>query len=276
MRIYDMLEVIGTGGFADVWRVVLRGTDEVYALKLLRDYRDPDARRRFEREVRMIEGLRHPRVIRLVEANLTTERPFYVMPLMRGGSLTKMAGQLPAASVRMVLVQLLDFLAYLHGQGGLHRDIKPDNLLVDEQGNFAVGDFGLGNNPRFTVMMTAHAFGTYGYAAPELSKPGAKATSAADIYSLGATIFHLLTGIHPKDASTLDPWMAGAHVQADVRALVVQMVHPDPARRPSAREVLNRLAPPKPQAAPKPSPSNDGVKVLVGFGILAALVAALS
>ena len=165
---YDLYELIGGGGFADVYRAVLRGTRRQFALKLLRDFRNLDARHRFVREVRMLRGLKHERVIKLIDANTNAEQPFYVMPLMSGGAMTAWAGRLPFANARVVLAQVLDFLAYLHAQGGLHRDIKPDNFLVDASGNFAVGDFGLGNNPRYTVLMTAHAAGTWGYVAPVL------------------------------------------------------------------------------------------------------------
>lgn len=274
-RNYIRMEIIGGGGFADVWRAVLEGTTQEYALKMLRDYRDPDARHRFEREVKMLQGLRHPRVIQLIEANVTAEIPFYVMPLMRGGALTAWAGQLPPESLRTILVQLMEFLSYLHAQGGLHRDIKPDNLLVDAVGNFAVGDFGLGNNPRYTVMMTAHAVGTWGYIAPELTQPGAKATPAADVYSAGATIFHLATGLHPKDAHTLDPWTLRPNLPAELREAILQMVRVDPRTRPSAQALLAALSP-RPKQDPKKS-SSDGVKFLVGLGFLAVMmIAALS
>lgn len=274
-RNYVRMELIGGGGFADVWRAVLEGTTQEYALKMLRDYRDPDARHRFEREVKMLQGLRHPRVIPLVEANVIAEIPFYVMPLMRGGTLTAWAGRLPPDNLRIILVQLLEFLSYLHAQGGLHRDIKPDNLLVDAAGNFAVGDFGLGNNPRYTVMMTAHAVGTWGYIAPELTQPAAKATPAADVYSAGATVFHLATGVHPKDARTLDPWTLRRDLPSDLREVILQMVRVDPRTRPSAQTLLTALVPRPKQDSKKPN--SDGVKVLVGLGFLAAMViAALS
>src|SRR3954470_7495242 len=84
MRNYQLVKLIGTGGFADVWQAVVTGTTEEYAIKMLRDFRNADARHRFEREVRTIQGLNHPRAIRLLDANVTVERPFYVMPLMRG------------------------------------------------------------------------------------------------------------------------------------------------------------------------------------------------
>lgn len=278
MAHYQLIEVIGGGGFADVWRAIRQDTREEVAVKMLRDYLNSEARHRFAREVRMIQGLRHRRVIRMIEANVDATQPFYVMPLMKGGALTRWAGNLPAPTVRGILTELADFLTYLHEQGGFHRDIKPDNLLVDSAGQFAVGDFGLGNNPRYTVMFTAHAAGTWGYVAPELTKPGAQVTAASDIYSLGASLFHLLTGMHPAQAAALDPWMYRRDIPVDLRNLVVQMVHPDPKCRPSARWILQVLAPqqvPKPQVAPAQSDSSSGDfwKALLGIGGVAAVLA---
>lgn len=282
---YLLQEQIGGGGFADVWRAVRDDTGEEVAVKMLRDFRNWDARHRFAREVRMIQGLRHHRVVRVIEANVTIERPFYVMPLMKGGALTGWAGRLTPAIVRGILTELADFLTYLHEQGGLHRDIKPDNLLVNADGQFAVGDFGLGNNPRYTVMFTAHAAGTWGYIAPELTRPGGQATAAADIYSLGATLFHLLTGVHPQQASSLDPWTVNRNIPADLRNLVVQMVQRAANQRPTARHLLERLRPPKraPQRQPQPAQtarpsaaSGDFWKVIAGVGGLAAIVALIA
>lgn len=283
MAVYNLLEKIGDGGFADVWRAVRQDTGEEVAVKMLRDFHNPDARHRFEREVRILQGLRHRRVIRLIEANVTAPQPFYVMPLMKGGPLTRWAGQLTPQIVRGILTELADFLAYLHEQGGFHRDIKPDNLLVDAAGQFAVGDFGLGNNPRYTVKFTANAAGTWGYAAPELTRPGAQATAAADIYSLGASLFHLLTGIHPAQFASLDPWTIRPDVPAELRNLILQMVQPDPRHRPTARWILHVLNPPKPQPKLQPkrqtvlsqsaSSNADLWKALAGIGGIAAFVA---
>ena len=283
MANYQLLEKIGGGGFADIWRAVREDTMEEVAIKMLRDYHNRDARHRFQREVRMLKGLRHRRVIRMIEANVEAEQPFYVMPLMKGGALTRWAGHLDSQILRGILIELADFLAYLHEQGGFHRDIKPDNLLVDATGQFAVGDFGLGNNPYYTVMFTANAAGTWGYIAPELTRQGAQATAAADIYSLGASLFHLLTGVHPAQHSSLDPWLLRRDIPADLRNLVLQMVQPDPAHRPTAKWILQVLNPPKEQPRPQPAASkttsssgSDIWKAVVGFGGVAAVLALIA
>jgi serine/threonine protein kinase len=192
---------------------------------------------------------------------------------MTGGPLAQWAGRLPVANVRLVLTQLLDAIAHIHARNGLHRDIKPENLLVGPDGNFSVGDFGLGNNPRFTVMFTAHAAGTWGYMAPELGLPNAVATRAADIYSAGATIFNLLTGIHPGEAKTLDPAMYRSDVPNDLRALILKMVSADPRLRPTATAARDALSEKRPAAK---SDGSGVVAAIVGFGVLALIAAALS
>lgn len=239
MSSYDLVERIDgeRGGFADVWRAVRREDRLEFAVKMLRDFRNPDARHRFEREVRQMVSYGHGAIIKIVEYNLTTHQPFYVMGLMRGGCLSAWAGRLPMENCRRVIVILADCLAYLHGRNALHRDMKLDNVLVDAKGNIAVGDFGLGNDPRCTVMFTVSAVGTPGHVAPELWNGTGMASPASDVFSLGATIFHLLTGTHPRLAASLDPWSINRAIPQSLRDLVVVMCQEDPRARPSARGV---------------------------------------
>lgn len=279
-RMYKIIKYIDGGGFADVFSATLDGVNEVFALKMLREFRDPEQRRRFAREVKMIQDLNHDRIIKVVEANLTAEQPFYVMKFMTGGSLAHWAGRLPIANVRLLLVQLLDAIAHIHARNGLHRDIKPENLLVGPDGNFSVGDFGLGNNPRFTMLYTAHAAGTWGYMAPELSLPNAVATRAADVYSVGATIFNILTGIHPGKAKTLDPAIYKPGIPDDLRAIVLSMVSANPSQRPTASAARDALQG-KPargtsQTPPKSTGGSGALAALVGLGIFALVATTLS
>ena len=278
MVTYHLQEKVGDGGFADVYRAIHSETKAIVAVKILRDYMNPEARKRFEREVRLLEGLRHERIMPLLAYNLTAQQPFYVMPLMTGGVLTRWAGGLSTDSLRAILCELASVLAFVHQQGGLHRDIKPDNLLVDSAGRVAVGDFGLGNNPRYTVIFTQHAAGTPGYAAPELMT-GGFASQASDIYSLGATIFHLLTGIHPMLAGSLDPWTVRPDFPADLRSLILMMVHHDPRYRPTADALLVALGVRKQATSPQ-KPDNSGlwtgVLAVAGIAAFVGVIAAVA
>lgn len=256
------------GGFADVWTALDPDSGKVVAVKVLRDFRSADARRRFEREVRILCSLRHSGIVPLLGYNLNVEQPFYVMPYMRWGCLTSWAGKLSPEHVRRVFRRLVSVLAYLHSRGTLHRDIKPDNVLVDGNGNFTVGDFGLGNDPRCTVIFTVNAVGTPGYVAPELINGWGAASQASDMYSLGATLFHLITGVHPRDAQSLDVWTIRRDVPEDLRNIVLQLSSPVPLSRPTARQLTAANPPEAEDEARIPAKPIDWGAV-VG-GVLAA------
>lgn len=241
MKKYEVHEKLGEGGFGEVYRATRLADGVEVAIKFLHEGAGPEELHRFEREVRLILGQQHPNVIKLLDHDLTSARPYYVMPYMRGGTLTRWAGRLAPDNVRQVFRCLVDVLLYLHENGGIHRDMKPDNILVDDDGNIALGDFGHGNNPQFTVMFTVSAAGTQGYAAPELFQRGGLASPASDVYSLGATIFHLVTGIHPLKAGILDLQQHTPDAPADLQDIVKRMVARDPAQRPTIKQLAEQL-----------------------------------
>jgi serine/threonine protein kinase len=241
---FDFKEWIARGGFADVYRAVRRDNAQEIAVKVLRDFRNPDCRRRFEREIRTLEALQGKAgIVPILGNNLNAEPPYYVMPLMKGGTLAAWAGKLDHTAVRNLLRHFADVLQHIHDRGGLHRDFKPPNVLVDGDGNLALGDFGLGNDPHCTVILTAHACGTPGYMAPELLTPFGAASKASDVYALGATIFELLTGVHPAQAKDLDPWGHNKAIPEDLRNMVLHMLQAQPDARPSTRRLLSWLGP---------------------------------
>jgi serine/threonine protein kinase len=262
----------GRGGFGEVWRAIRRDTGEEVAVKVLRDAADGDARKRLEREVKILLQLDHPGIVKLIAHRLDVERPFYVMPLMKGGCLSPWAGKLQHGTVRGLLHKFADALHHIHARGGIHRDFKPDNVLIDSRGNAALADFGLGNDPRCTISMTAHAAGTPGYWAPELHEHLGRATSSSDIYSLGASIFQLLTGVHPAKASSLDPWTYNREIPEDLRNLVLLMVHQNPLRRPRAAEIIAYLGNPgQPVRVPVATSLDRFVEGALGIAAVAAL-----
>lgn len=283
MITYRLMERIdgGRGGFADVYRAVSSDTGREVAVKMLRDYQDLDARRRFQREVRILRSLRHSGIVSILDYNLELPQPFYVMPLMTGGCLTRWAGRLEPRVLRVLLLKLSSVLALLHSRGTLHRDVKPDNIFVDEKGNCAVGDFGLGNDPRCTMTFTLSNVGTPGYAAPELAEGWGAASAASDIYSLGATVFHLQTGVHPTKAGHLESWVLRRAVPPDLRRMVAWMMQRDPSKRPTATQVILSLKEVANDSVrlPVPPPLSGLEKFLgaaaiaiLGVGLLTALV----
>lgn len=276
---YVLKEKLGEGGFADVFRAIRSDTNAEVAIKMLRDAANADARHRFKREVRQLNNLRHRRIIDILDFNLEADRPWYAMPIMKGGALTRWAGKLPVETVRCIMREMAEALAFVHASGGIHRDIKPDNLLVDAAGQIAVGDFGLGNHPRYTVIFTQSAAGTPGYAAPEVMGPFGYATQASDMYSLGATIFHLLTGVHPSAVTNFNSLLLRTDIPTDLRALVVNLTRHAPQERLTAIKLLIALGGPKPaeyRAIPAPpaavGPSSDALKSLIAIAAISLVL----
>lgn len=269
---FTFVSWIARGGFGDVYRAVRKDTGGEIAVKVLREYGDPECVKRFEREIRTLMALNGKRgIVPILGYNLNAEPPFYAMPLMKGGTLAQHVGKLEHAVVRDLLRHFADVLQHVHERGGLHRDIKPANVLLDSKGVPAVGDFGLGNDPACTVMLTAHACGTPGYMAPELTQPFGTASTASDVYALGATAFELLTGIHPTQTESLDPWKYDKAVPKDLRTLVVRMVDPRPERRPTTADLIKWMGPGDGTPARVPLlPSLGKVLRWIGVGALAA------
>src|SRR5213076_1391636 len=158
---------------------------------------------RFRREAQAAAGLDHPNILPIYEVGENEEGiPFFSMKFASGGSLLEAAPALRSAPRRAValLAKVARAVQYAHGQGILHRDLKPGNILLDGHGEPLVSDFGLAKwlDTTSNLTQTLTIFGTPGYIAPEQANgPAAKLTSAADIYSLGAILFSLLTGRPP-------------------------------------------------------------------------------
>lgn len=284
---YRLQDKISEGGFGDVFLAEQIGSGRTVAVKVLRDYRNADALRHFRREVEVLHSLGINGIIELLDYNLNVQPPFFIMPYMSGGTLSKWAGKLALPNFVSIARWLTNLVLQLHSKNQVHRDIKPDNILVDGAGELRIADFGLGNDPRFTMVFTGHGAGTRGYAAPEVAVYGQIPTRASDIYSLGATLFHLLTGIHPSKAASFDLWNHSRAVPKELRDAVLEMLRPVPEQRPSAQQLLFRLAglnlaeqapSPPPPPPPRRQQSSDagawgaaaiGLLFLVGLGVAA-------
>lgn len=128
----------------------------------------------------------------------------------------------------------------MHQQNVIHGDIKPDNLMVTGDGNLQVGD-PLGNGAGCTVMYNQNSGGTPGYWAPEIAGGAGPMSKAGDVFSIGATLYHLATGIPPRDGMNLDPWAASAHVPACIRNLILAATRSNPGKRPTIEQLLRAL-----------------------------------
>jgi len=188
---YVLVSLLGTGGMAEVWKAWDRSLGRWVAVKYLRpDVGHPT--QRIEREGRMAGGLSHPGIITIFERGICNERPYLVMPYVEG---RPPKGPLPPRDAARLAYEVAQALVHAHGMGVIHRDIKPANILVDAGGRVVVTDFGLAIPGGSGVSLWAMS-GTPEYASPEQVR-GEVLDARTDIYSLGATLYHLLTGRPP-------------------------------------------------------------------------------
>ena len=202
---YEILEEIGRGGMGVIYRARQRHSRRIVALKRILSYH-ADSREtlaRFRREAEAAASLDHPNILPIYEVGESEEGvPFFSMKYASGGSLQEVGPALrgdPRQIVRL-LAKVTRAVQYAHRQGILHRDLKPGNILLDGRGEPLVSDFGLAKwlDASGDLTRTLTIFGTPGYIAPEQAEgPAANLKPAADVYSLGAILFGLLTGRPP-------------------------------------------------------------------------------
>jgi serine/threonine-protein kinase len=203
---YQLLEQIGQGGMATVYRAVDPGTNSALAIKVLNPFmaQDPQFGKRFEREAEVVMRLKHPNIVPIVDYGQDKGYAYLVMPLLKVGSLADRLREGPLSPLEggRVVMQLSGALQLAHGQGVVHRDVKPSNLLLDEQGNALLSDFGLARIHDASVSLTGSALlGTPAYMSPEQAR-GEKVGPASDQYSLGVILYQLCTGHLPFEAET--------------------------------------------------------------------------
>src|SRR5467141_2419109 len=202
---YQILEEIGRGGMGIVYQVRQRRSRRIVALKRILSYHadSQETLARFRWEAEAAASLDHPNILPIYEVSDDEEGlPFFSMKFAGSGSLVEAAPALRNEPRRAVVLMAKVALAvqYAHVKGILHRDLKPGNVLLDGHGEPMVSDFGLAKwlDAASDLTHTLTIFGTPGYIAPEQAKgAAANLTPAADVYSLGAILFNLLTGRPP-------------------------------------------------------------------------------
>ena len=217
---YRIVELLGEGGTASVWRAVSVDTGTPVAIKIMDPElaRDPEKLDRFFNEARIQINLVHPSIARVHSLNQTP--PALVEELVDGRPLSKVigvdVGPMPLPRALMMMNSIMDAVAYAHDQGVVHRDIKPSNILVTPHDQIKVMDFGtakdLGADSR---TRTGIAMGTPAYMAPEQIMEAKAVDGRADIYSLGITFYEMLAGRTPfeQDKSTDSDFIVmSAHV----------------------------------------------------------------
>ena len=204
---YRIVEQIGVGGMATVYKAYDPGTDRYVALKVLPDYysQDPKFRQRFEREAKAIAKLEHLHILPVHAYGEEGDTAYLVMRYMATGTLKDriQMGPMPLDEAGRLLAQIASALDYAHQHGVLHRDVKPSNVLLDAEGNAYLTDFGIAKMIEGTSELTGSGIiGTPQYMSPEQCQGRKDLTGATDIYSLGVVLYEMLTGRTPYQAET--------------------------------------------------------------------------
>ena len=208
---YRVLEPLGRGGMARVYRAYHPQLDRYVAVKVLRSdlVEEEDFLARFKREARAVAALRHPNIVRVFDFDVEQDVYYMVMELLEGDSLRTRLNdyrareeQMPLGDVARILLDVLEGLQYAHGEGMVHRDVKPGNILLSRSGQAVLTDFGIAQiigGTRYTV--SGALMGTLNYMSPEQGLEG-ECDARSDIYSLGIVFYEILTGDPPFDADT--------------------------------------------------------------------------
>jgi hypothetical protein len=205
---YDIGDELGRGGMAVVYSAVHRRDHRRVAIKVLPPHLafNASARERFVREARLAAALNHPRIVPVYAAALRDDIAWFAMALVEGESLGKRLArdqQFSIADAQSILAQVADALSYAHAAGVVHRDIKPDNILLDAAtGRPIVTDFGIARalDDDAHITLEGAALGTPSYMSPEQALGKSELDGRADIYSLGVVGYQLLTGRLPFTA----------------------------------------------------------------------------
>ncbi len=204
---YQVEELVGSGGMSSVFRAHDTLLERRVALKILHEQfaRDGDYVERFGREARSVAQLSHPNIVTVIDRGEQDGRPFIVFEYVHGENLKEIVdreGRLMPRDALGLGIQIGRALAFAHANGLVHRDVKPQNVLLDEDGRARVTDFGIARSLDVEgLTMTGTVMGTSNYIAPEQAR-GERVDAHTDIYSLGVVLYELLVGEVPYAGDT--------------------------------------------------------------------------
>jgi serine/threonine-protein kinase len=200
---YELEELVGAGGMSSVYRAHDRLLDRKVALKILhQQYSDDDEYvQRFRHEARSVAALSHPNIVTVIDRGEHGGRQFIVFEYVRGDNLKQMLereGRIPVQTALELAIQIARALSFAHQNGLVHRDVKPQNVLLNGDGQAKVTDFGIARSldVKHGMTQTGTVLGTSDYIAPEQAQ-GQRVDECSDVYSLGVVVYELLTNEVP-------------------------------------------------------------------------------
>ena len=289
---YRLIELLGQGGMATIYRARDSQLERDVAVKVLRtEYgRDPDFSSRFRQEAQAAAALNHPNVVAVYDYGQDEAGPYIVMELVDGedlASVIRRTGALPPRQAARISAEIARALAAAHARGFVHRDVKPGNVLVARDGRVKVADFGIARAVAEAQMtLPGTTLGSVHYFSPEQAR-GEQATTSSDIYALGIVLFELLTGRRPWEGDSAasiamarlsGPVPSPAGVRSGVPPALDAIVQRALARDPSGRfptaaamaDALDAFLADRPQDAARAAAAPSAAIVAAAGGAAAA------
>jgi len=252
---YEIVEKVAEAGQGQIWRAVQQSTDRDVAIKVPRlgSVTSERTRIRFEREIELAARLKHPNIARIYDSGVDRGQYYYVMDFVEGSNLDDYVRKhdLTHRQILELMRTICEAVQHAHQNGVIHRDLKPSNIIVDDDGRPFIVDFGLAkgfweNDQNLAASVDGETVGTPAYMSPEQASGHTdKVDTRTDVYSLGVTLFILLTGSNPHDLSgshlevihriaaeeVRRPRALNRSIDKDIEALLLKALDRDPDRR---------------------------------------------
>jgi serine/threonine-protein kinase len=244
---YSKLLKIGEGGMAYVYRGIQESLQRPVAIKLLINdmSRDKEARHRFDRESYIIARLTHPNIIHVIDRGITAdEMPYFVMEYVEGldlGTASKI-NEISHINKIDIIIQILKALFYAHQNNVINRDIKPENILIDNNGNVKILDFGIAQfyedkQEVTNQTISGTVMGTYNYMSPEQRESSENVSQRSDLFSVGVVMYELFTGKIPIGVFP-EPSRLNTEIEPALNQLILGCLNQDSEQRPESAEQL--------------------------------------
>jgi len=278
---YDLVEQIAEGGMGTVYKGRNRDSGQFVAIKIVPEgmANNKTLLTRFEKEFKAASKLDHPNVVRALEYGVLGGRPYLVMEFVDGESLGQRIerdGKIPEIEAIQIIALAAQGLHHAHKNGMVHRDVKPDNIMVTKDGQVKLADLGLVKEAdnEINLTRTGRGLGTPHFMAPEQFRNAKNADVKCDIYSLGATLYQMVTGELPfRSLGPLDAWMKKINneltpprqivptLSERIDWAILRAMSADPVKRPdSCREFVEDLTGQSTRKAPTPAEADGAVQ----------------